>query len=394
MYLSKKELKDIMNILIKELDDNASSNDASIIHKRIKKLCNNINVKIDSNIEGSILRWTTSNNKQNKEYIESISSLLDGKIKLWTNDFWEFIGGKDMPNTTTTNNKEYGYLWDSWRTEKLLSILQYMDQETGGLSGVKKELGNYLDKMNRISYEEVDLWYSLNKNKKIDGPINDFILQYNDTHIKNTYKKLQYLVLFKDEKDNPIIKTTLDVLLSSPFRNKAITLCVKNKIKVLDTNEEVLMLETNSNIIYEEKIAINPTFFVHNYSVSPNEANEYIKRLSKILDNSSLILYELKEDVKNDLFKNNNSYLITIKSYNHEKLILFKNKIIDYYKYSANIMLDKNSEYSINKKGKEISNSNLDIINEYIDLLEKNIHHIKLNEELTANKKHATKLKI
>lgn len=384
--LSKNKLSSILQFILK-----TQSSYYKHYFNEINKSLSSIYLKYDINPESLLCthlvndRLTTNSEIIIDTFIDNLSTSLDNKITVWSDDFWAILTCIYYSTTISYSSQQQKVSYiDSYSNKQnkyFYEVVSLFNKDDFLLNFEK-----YLSSSLRIDKRHIDIFYNLNKKTKKEVP--SFLINYPEYDEKEIFNKLKYISKYNNDNAKKILLNLFEKINGSVYSEKATKLLSKSGIDL--EPPKALLYESCSLIYHKEIIQINPVYFMQKYNLSGSNSLIYIENFFKIIENNNnLFEISFKKGFTNETFKNSNTYVITLSDTDSEKVKSLKNKIISYIDFAGDVLLNQSSEfyllhYNFSKNNKQFFIDCFDVLSKFN--LQKELEANTLNTKLKTIK--------
>lgn len=360
----------ILNILE---NDKVASDDVGVYTINFDKLVDKL---LLSNDEKKFIKETYKNKHlhNEREHLNEVANLLDQKIELFSDDFWELFLFRKQSYSSIYSQKKWYEMHESYEFKTVKKRVNSLKN----LNITLVELEKFLKKINYQQDGYVDLWFSLKKKNKdtfLDEDMKKIILKYGDVD-KDEEKKAIMLSYFKQIKE---LEELYEKNKGSGFRRNI----EKELSKYKTIEEEKINLFENSScrIVYRKDIILNQNNLIYKLNQNWKKIEKIIKVINDFLN---IEIHQLKKKHSDE------KYIYTIESYSEENLKEKEKLIIKSFTYLPELLLKKEYE-EIFKENSYINQEMKDFFEQYIESAEL---HNNLSEQMSRKNDKKQKNKI
>lgn len=324
MNIDKNQILELLSTE-KIADDNTGVYDIYF-----KKLLDKFSINIEDKQLINLL-YKNDNLNTEKRHLNKISTLLDNKIELFSNDFWELFFFRKHSYYSAYPEKKWNEFNESYENskdvKKRVKVLK-------GLNISIEQFEKFFKQLTYVQDGYVDFWFSLkkkNKDKFLDEDMKKMILKYGDLD-KNETQKASMLSYFKEVNELEILYIkNKDTPYKRDIENELLKFKPLEK-ETLDLFEEVQF----HNIVYRKNIAVNENALIYELGKDKKSIEKLVKIISQFLTNELSQIKAHYDDSK---------YYFTIEGYSEENLNEKLDKVKKAFKYLPELLLKQ--EYVI-----------------------------------------------
>ena len=369
MKIDKQQILELFNTE-KIADDNTG-----VYNVDFKKLLDKLSISMEDKQLINIL-YKNDNLNTEKSHLNKISTLLDNKIELFSDDFWELFFFRKHSYYSAYPEKKWNEFNESYEqpkdVKKRVKVLK-------GLNISNEQFENFFKQLSYVQDTYLDFWFSLkkkNKDKFLDEVMKKMILKYGDID-KNETQKASMLSYFKEVKELEILYIkNKDTPYKRDIENEL------SKFKTLEKEKLDLFEEMQyHSVVYRKNISINENALIYELGKDKKSIEKLVKIITQFLTN------DLR---KFDSQYNESKYYFTMEGYSEENLNEKIELVKKAFKYLPELLMKQ--EYVILFKDDiYINNETNQFLKQYIKSAEM---YKNLSEKLPEQKNKEIKKKI
>lgn len=252
--------------------------------------------------------YSNYNKRHNKEisHLDQISQLLENKIEIFSNDFWELLFFRKHAYSSEYHKRKWNEFNECYEDVKVVNRRSKILKK---LLITPDELSNFFTQLTYIQDGYIDLWFSLkikNKDTNLTDEMKIIILNYGQID-PNEVKKAQMLSYFKEVNE---LEKLYEKNKDTPYRKEIEYELLK--FKTIEKESINLFNESDYHeVVYRKKITINENALTYNF----HKEKEKIPRILNIICNFlNEDIYQLKQE------NIENKYIFTLEGYSEDNL--------------------------------------------------------------------------
>lgn len=326
----------------------------------------------------NLIKTIYKNNHINteKEHLNKVAQLLDGKIESATDDFWELLFFRKHSYHSDYINRKWNEFNESYES---IDIVKKRIKVLKELNVNQEELEIFLKKLTYQQDGYIDLWFSLKKKNKdtvLDERMKEIILKYGSLDV-NEGKKAVMLSYFNEIKE---LELLYENNKNSAFRRKIEEELMKHKEIEKSTVNLFEEIEYH-NVIYRKNVVINENALIYELNKDKKIVDKIVKVVDDFLNKE---IYQLKKEYFQE------KYTYTIEGYSEEHLKDREGLIKKSFIYLPELLIKK--EYEKLFKEETYINEELNqFFKQYIKSAE---IYKKLNQQMPEKNNKEKKIKI
>lgn len=295
MTLNKFEIYDIL------ATEKIADKDTGVYSINFDKLLEKLSISEDDKKE-ILIRYQNQNLYEENLHLLKISELLDNKIELFSNDFWEVFFFRKHNYLNAYKERKWNEFNESYENtkdvRKKVKVLK-------NLNITYDELENFLTKLTYQQDGYVDLWFQLKKKNK-DKNLSEAMEKVLDNYAKIDKDDGQKAIFFSFFNKVDKLEEIYEQNKNSEF--KRIIEDELRKFKDLPVEEFNLFENNHIETVYRKNITVNNNALIYNLGKNQKTINKVIEIINSFLTQN---IYKLKYDYED--YEQKHTY--TIESY-------------------------------------------------------------------------------
>lgn len=263
-----------------------------------------------SNEDKFLIKKLYQNNQPNteKEHLKKISELLDSKIDMFSNDFWEIFFFRKHNYHSQYSQKNWNQFNETYESvkdvKKKIKVLKSFNISIN-------EFENFITQLSYVQDSYVDFWFNLKKKNKdtiLNEKMKENILKYGSIDF-NEVQKANFLSYFKEvEELENLYNKSHNTAYQREIENELL------KFKAIESNKKNLFEEMQyHSIVYRKNISINENSLIYDLHKDKKTIEKIVKVIEQFLTRE---VYSIISNYNEALAQ----YIYTIEGYSEENL--------------------------------------------------------------------------